>query len=160
VTTGPFDYEYWRDESRADWRSRGLHFHCHSWRGDGRDYDDEPARRDPTTDLPPTIIRDWLRKPPRTIKHVSGTPEDAVAWLRAQWAPVKSQVGQEADRVPDDVRFGMAHYDLRCGNDVCWGFWLGSSAFLHLAIVGTSASCHEHQRPGGEPGDGAPRRSM
>jgi hypothetical protein len=159
VTTRSFDYEFWRDESRADWKRRGLHFHCHAWRGDARDYDDEAARQDLTSDLPPVIIRDWLRKPARTIKHVAGTPEDAVTWLRAEWEQVKSQVGQEAEGVPDDVRFGLARYDLSCGNDVCLGFWLGSSAYLHLAIVGTSANCHAPHR-GTEPGGGPRRRSM
>ena len=28
--------------------------------------------------------------------------------------------------IPDEFRFGLALYELRCGNDLSWGFWLTS----------------------------------
>lgn len=138
----PFDYEFWRDESRQDWKRLGLHWHCHAWRGDARDYEDEEARRDPSSESPPIVIKDWLRKPARTIRQVVMTPEEGTAWLRAQWNAVRAHLGPEATAIPEETRFGTALYDLRCGNDVSWGFWLGSSLYLHLAIVGTAAPCH------------------
>lgn len=137
-----FGHDFWRDESRDDWKRLGLHWHCHAWRGDADAYGDETARRDLSTDLPPTIIRDWLGKPPRTVRHRARTPEDAIAWLRAQWEPIKGQVGELATAIPDETRFGLALYDLRCGNDVCWVYWLGTSSLLHLAVVATSRGCH------------------
>ncbi|MGI5165864.1 hypothetical protein ACQEU3_16035 [Spirillospora sp. CA-253888] len=65
-----------------------------------------------------------------------------MTWMRSQWEPVKSQIGPEADAISDDTRFGQALYDLRCGNDLCWGFWLNKTTHLHLAVVGTSQRCH------------------
>lgn len=139
----PFDYDaYWRDESRDDWRRRGLHWHCHASRMDAGAYEDEQARRDPGSDLAPLVVRDWLRKPSRTIRHAPATPEDAVSWLRGQWERIKGQAGREATAISDETRFGTALYDLRCGNDLCWGFWLSSSVHMHLAVVGTSQRCH------------------
>lgn len=149
----PFDFEYWRDETRQDWQRLGLHWHCHAWRGDADDYGDEQARRDPSTELPPQIIKQWLDKPARTIRRTVTTPEEAIAWLRAQWEPIRGQIGPEATAIPEETRFGTALYDLRTGNDVCWGFWLGASTHLHLAIVGTAAACHA--RPA-SPGSGRP----
>lgn len=119
----------------------GLHWHCHSSRMDGQEYGDEPARQDLSTEYAPKLLRDWLRKPARTIRHVAATPEDGVRWLRSWWEPVRDQSG-EAHVVPDEVRFGRALYDLRCGNDLCWGFWLGGAVHLHLALVGTVEQCH------------------
>jgi len=142
VTTPAFTYDYWHDQTREDWKHLGLHWHCHSWRGDGRDYGDEPARRDPSTDLPPKVIAQWLDKPARTIRQVVPTPTDGIIWLRAQWQPIKDQIGPEVEAIPEDTRFGTALYDLRCGNNVCWGFWLNAASFLHLAIVGTNRTCH------------------
>ncbi|MCP2334809.1 hypothetical protein [Actinomadura rupiterrae] len=137
-----FDHEYWRDASSMVWKKRGLHWHCHSSRMDGETYGNEAARRDLTTEHAPKVIRDWLRKPPRTIRHVARTPDDGLAWLRAQWDPIKAQVGREAEAVPDVVRFGRALHDLASGNDVCWGHWLAASTHLHFALVGTSDTCH------------------
>lgn len=51
-------------------------------------------------------------------------------------------MGQEAAAVPDETRFGTALCNLRCGNDLCWGFRLNSSMRLHLALVGTGQTCH------------------
>ncbi|MFC5185207.1 hypothetical protein [Actinomadura harenae] len=137
-----FDHDYWRDASPAIWERRGLHWHCHSSRMDGETYGNEAARRDPAMDHAPKVIRDWLRKPTRTIRCVATTPEDGIAWLRAQWTPIRDHIGQEADAIPDQVRFGRALHDLRSGNDVCWGHWLGGTTHLHLALIGTPETCH------------------
>jgi hypothetical protein len=142
----PFDYEYWRDESRDDWRRLGLHWHAYASRMDGSAYADEAARRDLVTDLAPQSVRDWLRKPAQSLRQVATTPEDAVSWLRQQWEPIKAQAGQEAVRIPEETRFALALYELRCGNDLCWGFWLGASVHLHLALVGTADDCHPRSR--------------
>ncbi|MEV4252386.1 hypothetical protein AB0J52_04365 [Spirillospora sp. NPDC049652] len=137
-----FDYDYWRDTTSVIWKDRGLHWHCHSSRMDGETYGNEAARRDPATEHAPKVIRDWLRKPSRTIRHVATTPEDGITWLRGQWDPIKGQVGQEADAIPDAVRFGRALHDLSAGNDVCWAHWLNTSTHLHLALIATPQSCH------------------
>ncbi|MFI0482741.1 hypothetical protein [Actinomadura sp. 9N215] len=143
MTVHPFDYDaYWRDQTRDDWRKRGLHWHCYTSRMDGNAYGDDPARRDPNSELAPREIRDWLRKPPRAIRQMPASPEEAIRWLRAQWEPVKEQIGREATAISDETRFGTALYNLRCGNDVCWGFWLTASLHLHLAIVATDEKCH------------------
>lgn len=132
------------DADRRDeiWKRRGLHWHCHMSRMDGDAYNDEPGRRDPATGLAPFLIREWPRKPAWTIKAVAFTPDEAVQWLRKQWGPVRWQIGEEAAAIPDETRFGTALSDLRGGNDVCWGFWLGPSVHLHLAAVGTDRGCH------------------
>lgn len=145
MTVQHFDYEFWKDESRVDWQRLGIHWHCHAWRGDSKDYGDEAARRDPTTELPPKVLKEWLQKPPRSIRQTAKVPEKAISWLRGEWDAIKGQVlNQDAGPMTEETRFGMALYDLRCGNDVCWGFWLGASAgsYLHLAVVGTSTTCH------------------
>lgn len=137
-----FDYDaYWRDATRDDWRQEQLHWHCHLSRMDGAVYGDEPARRDSATEYAPKVIRDWLHKPAHTIRATPATPEEAIQWLRQQWDAIKPLPG-EINWIPEETRLGIALYDLRCGNDVCWGFWLGSSAHLHLAIVGTNRACH------------------
>lgn len=142
MTVRQFDHEYWRDQTRDDWQKRGLHWHCYACRMDGNAYSDDPARRDLSSELAPREIRDWLRKPARAIRQTPMTPENAVAWLRNQWEPIKEQAGQEATAISDETRFGTVLYNLRCGNDVCWGFWLSASTHLHLAIVGTDEGCH------------------
>ena len=48
-----FDYDgYWRDgdgvRDSSLWRERGLHWHCHLWRGNASECEDESARRDPS----------------------------------------------------------------------------------------------------------------
>lgn len=142
MTVHPFDYAtFWRTTG-DQWRQRRLHWHCHSSRMDAATYGNEAARRDLGTELPPREIRDWLQKPATAVRHVARTPDEAVSWFADQWAPVKAQAGQEAEAIPDEVRLGIALHDLSVGNDVCWGFWLGTSAYLHLAVVGTDAGCH------------------
>lgn len=141
MTSRPFDYEYWR-EGREDWKDLWLHWHCHAVRMDGNSYGDEAARRSPDSELAPKVIRQWLNKPAHTIRDVSRSPEDALRWLRGQWEAVEGQIGEEAEAIPEETRFGMALYDLRCGSDVCWGFWLNASTHFHIAIIGTSAGCH------------------
>ncbi|MFC5182789.1 hypothetical protein [Actinomadura harenae] len=137
-----FDWDGWEKTVPTEWKDRRLHWHCHSCRMEGETYGNEAARRDLATEYAPKLIRDWLRKPVRTVRRVAMVPEDGVAWLREQWAPIRAQAGEEAEAIPDAARFGRAEHALRGGADVCWGFWLNGSTHLHLAIVGTSEACH------------------
>ncbi|ACZ00096.1 MULTISPECIES: hypothetical protein [Thermomonospora] len=142
-----FDYDgYWRDgdgvRDSSLWRERGLHWHCHLWRGNASECEDESARRDPSTDLPPKELGDWLRKPARTIRLVGRTPEEVMEWLRGEWTAVRDQLGQESAAIDEEARFGRALYDLRLGQAVCWSGWLSGATFWHAAAVPTESNCH------------------
>ncbi|WP_157420241.1 hypothetical protein [Actinomadura kijaniata] len=72
-----FDYDAsWRGSEPTAWEAKGLHWHCHSSRMDGQEYGNESARQDLSTGYAPKLLRDWLRKAARTIRHVATTPED------------------------------------------------------------------------------------
>lgn len=143
-----FDYDaYWRDgdgvRDSTAWRDQGLHWHGYLWRGGAADYGDEPARRDLGTELPPKLLADWLRKPARTVRTTATTPEEMAEWLRNEWRKARSQLGPDATAIDETSRFGRALHDLRRGQPVCWGGWLGPSTFWHVAAIPTAAACHE-----------------
>ncbi|GAA2119684.1 hypothetical protein [Actinomadura alba] len=143
MTLPAFDHEYWRTP-REDWTHLGYHWHCYSWTGDGRMIANDAARRDPATELPPTVIREWLGKADRIIRKSPRTPDDAVAWLRREYERAVPQLGAQALDIPDEMRFGRALHDLQCGNDISWGFWLtGGSSYVSMAVVAT-AECRLH----------------
>jgi hypothetical protein len=99
-------------------------------------YGKEGPRRDLSTALPPKLLKDWLRKPASAIKQVVKTPDDGLVWLREQCRAANfSSFGAED-------AYGRALLDLQGGTDVCWGGWLGTTTYLHLAIVGTPERCH------------------
>lgn len=143
VSIAPFDYDaYWR-RPRDDWRDRGLHWHCYTSRMDGATFGNDLVREDPNTDAAPKIVRDWLRKPARTLQHVATTPDDAVEWLRGQWESIKPSAGEAATAIDPETLFGRALYDLSCGTDICWGYWIsGGSTHVQMAVVGVADTCH------------------
>jgi hypothetical protein len=145
MTVPAFDHDYWRAHEPVVWTERKLHWHCYGWRGSAESWNDPVARRSESSDIAPFVVRLWLERPARMIRAVAATPEEGVTWLRGQWA----QYGHEmvADRpewIPDKTRFGIAVYDLRCGNDICWGFWLSGGGVVSIAVVGLAAPCHQH----------------
>ncbi|NYI07171.1 hypothetical protein [Allostreptomyces psammosilenae] len=144
----PPDHEVWRTARPTRWRELGLHWHAYSWRGDGMELViAEDSRRMPAVrgnDLPPFVVKEWLDKPDRLIRAVLWTPEGGAQWLGKEFRAVADEMRPAEQRafVSDERRFGMAEYELACGNDVVWGFWLGERTFLTLAVVGTtSAGC-------------------
>jgi hypothetical protein len=116
-----FDHDFWRRDIPGVWRERGLHWHCFTWQGP-RPRDAE--RRDTRASVPPIVIRQWLEKPVTMMSATARTPEEAARWLDTQ--PQPSAPG-------DAVR--RALYELRVGNDVVWGFWSSSQAFVCVAVV-------------------------
>ncbi|GAA2616088.1 hypothetical protein SMC26_09605 [Actinomadura fulvescens] len=137
-----FDYDSWKSSTPDHWRQLGLHWHCHHWRATGNQYRDDGARRDVNTDLAPLVLRDWLKKPARLIRHIAETPDEGAAWLSEQWRAIRAQVTL-GDTVDDETRLGRALYELRLGQDVVWGNWLtGGTYYVSLSLVGTEQSCH------------------
>lgn len=137
-----FSHNYWQDMSRQDWRDRRLHWHCYSWRGDGASLTSDGPRRDMTTDLPPIVTHDWLNKPARCIRLAPLNPDEAVAWLAAEWEPVVGPPISQPSAELQQVRCGRAHYDLRVGNSVTWTVWVNPSTFFHLSVIPTDRNCH------------------
>ena len=138
-------YDAWRHSEPTVWRERSLHWHAYSWRGDGKRLGDNAARRATTADIVPFALRDWLMKSARLIRAAPATPEEALRWLREQFdacAPVMCPV-QQRTFIPDEFRFGLALYELRCGNDLSWGFWLTNASYqsMSLIAVGDSTTC-------------------
>lgn len=147
VIVPDFDYDgFWRDgdgvKDSTRWKDAGLHWHGYVARLSSADYGNEGARRDLATELPPRELNDWLRKPARAISQTASTPEDMADWLRRQWLAVRDQLGQDVVEIDEERRFGMALYELRLGQVVCWGGWLNKSMVFHLAAVPTAAGCH------------------
>lgn len=142
ATLPDFDHDYWR-KPRDDWERLGLHFHGYAWTGSGASYGRDAERRDPSSDLPPVVVRGWLGKPRQRERPVFAAPGDAVDWLRGEFGQhagqmVRSRDGH-VDGIPDETRWGMARHNLECGLDVMWGFWLGGgTSFLSLAVVGVA----------------------
>jgi hypothetical protein len=72
VTIPAYDFDAALDTEPTVWRERGLHYHAYSWRGDGKSMqDNETGRHDPATELPPVLIREWLRKPQQESPQAS-----------------------------------------------------------------------------------------
>ncbi|MFC5182755.1 hypothetical protein [Actinomadura harenae] len=136
-----FDYDFWKCEPEV-WTGMQVHWHCHLWRATGDQYRSDAQRRDPSSDLAPLVVQEWLQKSPRLIDHVARTPEDGVAWLSRQWDDLKSKVAG-ASAPSDETRLGTALYELRLGQGVAWGFWtLDSSYFVGLYVVAAEQDCH------------------
>ncbi|WP_093775090.1 hypothetical protein [Streptomyces sp. yr375] len=129
------------------WRERSLHWHAYSWRGDGKRLGDSAARRSAAEDIVPFALKDWLLKPARLVRAAPTTPEEALHWLREQFglcAPAMQPVSQRSF-VSDADRFGRALYELRCGNDLSWGFWLTNGLFQALSPITVDAqACPAH----------------
>ncbi len=53
---------------------------------------------------------------------------------------------QQRTFIPDEFRFGLALYELRCGNALSWGFWLTNASYqaMSLIAVGDSTTCVCH----------------
>ena len=142
--TVTLDPEYWRQD-RDDWKQRRLHWHCYSATVDGSSWGADKVRRDRGSDLPPLIVREWLVKAVKP-KQSPTTPEEAVAWLRREFDRHAGQMaGSQATDIPEEIRWGTALYDLRCGSDLSWGFWLtGGARIVSMAVVGI-ADCPIHR---------------
>ncbi|TDD63859.1 hypothetical protein [Actinomadura rubrisoli] len=85
---------------------------------------------------PPVMTRDWLKKPQSMLQRKAATSEDAVSWLEGafdQHAPKMTH--SQATAISRQDRFGYALADLRCGNDLSWGFPLAGSKYLALAVI-------------------------
>ena len=129
------------------WQDRGLHYHCFSWRGDGQAMQaNETARNDPSSEAPPGRVRDWLAKPARLLRGAYQTPDDAAAWLRAEYEPLVPQIwGDIGQAITVDELMRMKVYDLRCGTDVVIVRWLRGGSLAHLAVLAVSPrECDRH----------------
>ncbi len=147
VTTIPAcDYDAILDSQPATWSERGLHFHCFSWRGDGQSMQaNETARNDPNNDVPPLRVRDWLAKPARLLRAAPATPEEAAAWLLAEYTPLMPQIQGDIGGIGTDDLMRQKIYDLRCGSDVVVVRWLRGGTMAHLAVLAVSAGeCDRH----------------
>jgi hypothetical protein len=142
LTAQAFDHDYWQYTVPKVWTERRPHWHCYLWQGDGVSWGRDCDRRSTLTDITPLVVRDWLNKPAWTIKQAPEDPEAAVAWLKREYDKVTQSIGQQATAIPEKTRFGIALYDLRAGNDLSWGFWVGTSTMWSAAVVGTDAKCH------------------
>jgi hypothetical protein len=153
----PFDYDYWMDtttaspckyrrlKDRTTWREAGAswHWHCYSRSMTGKEHGSDAERSRHDTDLAPRELRDWLRKPAGSLRLAAFAPDDALGWLRREWEPVKGAfLPPDAGHDGLHAHLGRAMYDLKIGNDVCWATWTSTSAYLHLAIIGTADGCH------------------
>lgn len=136
-----FDIDAMVSHEPTDWQTRGIHWHCYNWRGSGKEWADDQARGDDNADITPTVVKAWLRKPARLIRATPKTPEDAVQWLRAQWAEHRANALHPVTW-DEDFRFKLATYDLRCANDLSWALWLKGGSIVSLGIVGTAERCH------------------
>jgi hypothetical protein len=98
----------------------------------------------------PFALRDWLLNPPHLIRAAPTTPEEALRRLREQFddcAPSMHPV-QQCSFIPDEDRFGLARYELRCGNDLSWGFWLSNGSYQAMSLITVeSRVCSLHARP-------------
>lgn len=88
------------------------------------------------TGWPPRLVRDWLRHPPSVVTCHADTPEEAVAWLRGEYEDSEDQLDSVAHATPKQERFDRALTSLRGGDDLCWGFWIGTHTYLTLAVIG------------------------
>lgn len=140
-------YDSWRHQEPTHWRERSLHWHAYSWRGDGKRLGDNAARRSAAESIAPFAHRDWLLKTDHLVRAAPCTPEDAVRWLREQFdgcAPAM-RPAQQRSFVPYEDRFGRALYELRCGNDLSWGFWLDNASYQAMSLIALdSRSCLPH----------------
>ncbi|WP_433328792.1 hypothetical protein [Spirillospora sp. CA-294931] len=85
---------------------------------------------------PPVLTRDWLRKPQSMLQRKAGTPEEAVDWLVEVFDRHASKMADsQATGISRQDRFGSALDDLRCGNDLSWGFPLVGSKYLAVAVI-------------------------
>lgn len=123
------------------WRERGLHWHCYTWRGSGKDWADDQARNSASAEVTPSMVRDWLKKPSKLIRATHSIPEDAVTWLRQVWTPVTQEALNESS-IDWEFRYKVALYDLRAGNDLSWGMWTRGPSMMSVGIVGTAERCH------------------
>lgn len=142
-----FDYGAMLAAEPTIWRERGLHYHAYSWRGDGKAMqENEVARADVGSELPPQPIRVWLRKPQRLLRAAPLTPEEAMAWLRAEYEPLAAQLaGDVGEFLPVAERMRLKIYDLRCGNDTVIEEWLRGGVLVHLAVISVSGrECSQH----------------
>lgn len=138
------DYDTILASQPTTWRDRGLHYHCFSWRGDGKSMlDSEQARQDLSSEMPPTRVRDWLRKPARMLRTATTTPDDAAAWLRQEYEQVLPQLAGNVVGVEERSRLQL--YSLRCGNDTVVLEWLRGGTMIYLAVLAVSLQeCDRH----------------
>ncbi|TDC58583.1 hypothetical protein E1281_01130 [Actinomadura sp. KC345] len=143
VTIPTFDYDAMYATEPTVWRERGLHWHCYSWRGTGRDWADDKMRADDQAEITPSAVRAWLRKNPRLIRATFSTPEDAAAWSLEQWSKARAEaLTPVPEWVTDANQEAMTVYDLRCGTDVSKGLWVKGPSMVSWSVVGTSDRCH------------------
>jgi hypothetical protein len=148
VTIPACDYGAILTSEPDTWRERGLHFHCYSWRGDGQAMQaNETARNDPASDVPPLAVRGWLTRPARLLRDAPLTPEDAEAWLRAEYEQIAPQLQGTTVGVEERMRIKL--YDLRCGNDTVIAEWLRGGQMAYLVVLSVSpGECDRHGQPG------------
>lgn len=140
-------YDAWRHSEPAVWRERCLHRQAYLWRGDGKRLGDSAARRSATEDIVPFALRDRLLKPARLVRAVPTTPEGALRRLSEQFDSCASAMHpvQQRTFIPDETRFGLALYELRCGNDLSWGFWLTNGSYQAMSLITVdSRACSLH----------------
>ncbi|WP_069873262.1 hypothetical protein [Streptomyces malaysiensis] len=140
-----------------------MHIHAYSWLGEKELFDREARRRLPDRRRPPVTAEDeehyrtlletfrrselppletslWLLKSPTLIRATFEEPKDAAAWLGrelTEHAPGFLS-HQEADtaRLARLARLVTTAADrLTHGTDVSFGFYLGRTSFLSLALV-------------------------
>ncbi|QKV92566.1 hypothetical protein HUT19_13080 [Streptomyces sp. NA02950] len=137
-----------------------MHIHAYTWLGEKELFDREALRRLPDRPRPPVTAEDeeyyrslldafrrselppmetahWLLKSPRAIRATFDEPKDAAVWLGrelTEHAPgFLSQ--QEADTARLARLVTTAAERLSHGGDVSFGFYLGRTSFLSLALV-------------------------
>ncbi|WP_344903887.1 hypothetical protein [Actinomadura meridiana] len=143
VTVPPFDYEAMYAKEPTVWREKGLHWHCYSWRGNGKDWGDDKLRHDDQADITPSMVRGWLRKNPRLIRLTCSTPEEAAAWSMQEWTRARAEaLTPVPDWITDESQERMALHDLRSGNDLAKGLWVKGPSMVSWGIIGTSEHCH------------------
>ncbi|MET7935295.1 hypothetical protein [Streptomyces sp. NPDC005322] len=137
-----------------------MHIHAYSWLGEKELFDREALRRLPDrprppvtpedeeyyrtlidafrrSELPPLETANWLLKTPGLIRATFDEPKDAAAWLGrelTEHAPGFLS-HQEADTARLSRLVTTAAERLAHGGDVSFGFYLGRTSFLSLALV-------------------------
>lgn len=143
VTVPVFDYDAMYATEPTVWKERGLHWHCYSWRGTGKDWADDALRHNDQADITPSMVRAWLRKNPRLIRATCSTPEEAAAWSMDQWRRARAEaLTPVPEWYADDSQERRTLYDLRSGTDLAKGLWVKGPSMVSWGVVGTADRCH------------------
>ncbi|TDD69786.1 hypothetical protein [Actinomadura rubrisoli] len=138
---GAVDWDSIVDTPSGRWMELGLHWHCYTWRGAGKDWGDDSARHNDSSEVTPSVVRNWLKKNPRLIRATHSSPEEAVGWLRELWTPVINEA-MHPSSADWEFRYKLALYDLSVGTDLSWSEWVRGPSVISVGIVGTNERCH------------------